>query len=104
MSAESDARTLAKIRRTREQYPRSSFSLTMQGIDLMLRIADERDQLARDMCEEQQGRGRRPATQSEADHGDYVVRACAECGHAPHGVGMICWRGQCACRGNGGRS
>lgn len=67
MSAESDARTLANLRRWRTEQadrlakvPDYRVPLTVDEFDLLLRIADERDQLRRDLCEEQQGRGRRP--------------------------------------------
>lgn len=60
MSAESDARMLAGIRQTASRRKGHAFPLLWTEIDLLLRIADERDQLSRDLCEEQQGRGRRP--------------------------------------------
>lgn len=60
MSAESDARNLARLRERRDIPHPFGVVLAPAEFDLLLRIADERDQLARDLCEEQQGRGRRP--------------------------------------------
>lgn len=68
MSAESDARKLANLREWRQsnadrldKAPNTyKVPIYLDEFDLLLRIADERDQLARDLCEEQQGRGRRP--------------------------------------------
>ncbi len=65
MSAESDARTLAKLRDWRQssgellaKMPNSyRVPIYLDEFDLLLRIADERDQLRRDLCDEQQGRG-----------------------------------------------
>ncbi|MCC4250757.1 hypothetical protein [Microbacterium testaceum] len=97
MSAESDARTLARLRARQGRHAFGT-TLTAEEFDLLLRIADERDQLRRDLCErEEKGDGPR----SNAPDG-YVVRTCPECGHSPHGVGMICWHEHCPCRGNGG--
>ncbi len=63
MSAESDARRLAQLRDWRAKRRASEYvTLQIDDVDLLLRIADERDQLRRDLCEEQQGRGRRPIT------------------------------------------
>ncbi|TLF33268.1 hypothetical protein [Microbacterium sp. 5K110] len=61
MSAESDARMLANLRQWRGVF-QSIVELSPEEFDLLLRIADERDQLRCDLCDEQQGRGRRPFT------------------------------------------
>lgn len=60
MSTESDARILAGLREWRAKGDPRHVSLRLDEFDLLLRIADERDQLLRDLCDEQQGRGRRP--------------------------------------------
>mgnify|MGYP000274163425 CR=1 FL=1 len=67
MSAESDARTLANLRRWRTEQadllalvPDYRVPLRIDELDLLLAAVDERDQLRRDLCDEQQGRGRRP--------------------------------------------
>lgn len=73
MSAESDARRLADIRswRTgpyldkRRRSNREFITMHIEDIDLLLRIADERDQLRRDLCEEQEGRDRRPTEHAD---------------------------------------
>jgi hypothetical protein len=65
VSAESDARTLADIRSWRaNRHPQSPTTVTLSipDIDVLLRIADERDQLRRDLCQEQEGRDRRRPT------------------------------------------
>nr|WP_278101129.1 hypothetical protein [Microbacterium proteolyticum] len=53
MSAESDARRLANIRawmKGRDLAPVAS--VRREDLDLLLRIADERDELARQLCAE----------------------------------------------------
>jgi hypothetical protein len=97
-----ETRLIADIRSWRERWPDNRLSFAPDEVDLLLRIADERDQLRRDLREEQQGRGRRPVDAATPESDAYVVRTCTECSHAPHG--MICWHEHCACRGNGGRS
>lgn len=61
MSAERDARMLAGIRSWRAGVsPAPYVAIGRDDLDLLLRIADDRDRLARELCEEQQGRGRHP--------------------------------------------
>jgi len=68
VSAESDARTLANLRRWLETNAETlakapnwyRVPIYLDEFDVLLRAVDERDQLRRDLCEEQQGRGRRP--------------------------------------------
>lgn len=100
MSAESDARVLSNLRRWRESntdrlrsVPNSyRVPIYLDEFDLLLRIADERDELARKLCE-------MPDEKPPVDHAAYVVTTCPACGHAPHGIGMICWQSAtCGCR------
>lgn len=80
MSAESDARMLANLRQWRGVLL-SIVELSPEEFDLLLRIADERDQLRRDLCEEQQGRGRRPLDRvTEPVRLEYTIAAQNENG------------------------
>lgn len=96
MSAERDARMLAHLR-GREGRHAFGTVLTAEEFDLLLRIADERDRLAAELCEEQQGRGRRPINDPTPDS-KYIVRECASCHHEPHGIGFLCSNLSCGCR------
>ncbi|KQM38411.1 hypothetical protein [Microbacterium sp. Leaf203] len=63
---------------------RDKYTLGHEEVDLLLRVADERDELRREMC-------------ADADS-KYVIRACARCGHEPHGYLLPCNRQSCGCR------
>ena len=89
--AELDAKMLRDLRGWRERYPstlKGSVPLTVEELDLLLRIADERDALRRAFCEEPE----KP--------NPYLVTRCYHCFHAPHGVGFLCHSDKlCTCRG-----
>lgn len=89
---ELDAKMLREIR----DYAQSSMTrfssamraLTPAELDLLLRIADERDALRRAFCEEPE----KPSP--------YLVLSCHYCGHATHGAGFLCHDdNHCTCRG-----
>lgn len=85
--AEADARMLADLRTWRvNRHPSSGdqVSLGLEEVDMLLRVAAERDQLRRETCAE-------PETK-------YVVRTCAACGHDPHGYLILCTVYPCPCR------
>lgn len=68
---------------------RDGYWLGHEEVDLLMRVADERDALRRAAC-----------TDPDEPHGDprYVINTCGACGHEPHGVGYLCIRATCPCR------
>lgn len=80
--AELDAKMLRELREFHAE-PGGIF-LTHDELDLLLRIAEERDALRRAACEESGSK--------------YVVRECACCGHEPHGYLLLCTHNPCPCR------
>lgn len=83
--AELDAKMLRELREFHAE-PGGIF-LTHDELDLLLRIAAERDDLRRAACAEPDSK--------------YVVRECADCHHEPHGIRMLCINRFCACRNEG---
>lgn len=89
--AEVEARMLSALRALSTGYPQLlSFLIDREELDMLLRIADERDALRREAC----------AEPSPPDP-KYVVRTCADCHHEPHGIRMLCINRFCACRNEG---
>lgn len=89
--AEVEARMLSALRALSAGYPHLlSFLIDREELDMLLRIADERDTLRREVC----------AEPSPPDP-KYVVRKCADCHHEPHGIRMLCINRFCACRNEG---
>lgn len=85
--AETDAVMLADIRAWRaNRHPASGDQVTLglEEVDMFLRVAAERDELRREMCADPDSR--------------YVIRACARCGHEPHGYLLPCNHHSCGCR------
>jgi len=81
--AELDAKMLRELRMWRE-HNLGPVTLEPIELDMLLRIADERDALRREMCADPDSK--------------YVIRACACCGHEPHGYLLPCNRQSCGCR------
>ncbi|WP_156459332.1 hypothetical protein [Microbacterium sp. Leaf436] len=63
---------------------RDKYTLGHEEVDLLIRVAGERDELRREVCTEPDPK--------------YIVRSCPSCAHEPHGYGFLCNRRTCACR------
>lgn len=100
--AELDAKMLRELRDYAGGMTRigsRSRSLTPEELDLLLRIADERDALRRAFCEEPEAPNPYAATPDGVST-KYLVLSCHYCGHATHGAGFLCHDSKtCACRG-----
>lgn len=88
--AELDAKMLRELRVLPfelRKHGRDSVTVTVEELDLLLRVADERDELRGQACADPDPK--------------YVVRQCADCHHEPHGIRMLCNNQFCGCRNEG---
>lgn len=99
--AELDAAMLADLRAYARANAWSSAAvrpITPAELDMLLRVADERDELRREACAEPVTPGTAPRGMTPNMSAQYVIRECATCRHEPHGYLLPCNRQTCGCR------
>ncbi|WP_144834065.1 hypothetical protein [Microbacterium sp. BH-3-3-3] len=80
------------------KHGRDSVTVTVDELDLLIRAANERDQLRREACAEPVTPGTAPRGVTPNMSAQYVIRECAACHHEPHGYLLPCNRQTCGCR------